>query len=467
MSTPIGSKCSEFPLANPSLPIDLIGLQGGINVRTSLVNPVCEDENGLIEVTTVECAQVVASDIEVETINGAPPVNLAVVDARVTAAISTISPSSIGAATAQQGALAASAVQPARISNVDNTADANKPVSIAVAAAISSVSDRFETNNYTDTGTNGTVSKSTTNTTVSPTGNTSRVVFGKKVEVNYSSSYNITTGGYICATESVVNTAGSGSIDKIVGHMVQHNLTGGQVSAAVGVESVLSVVGPTTNVAGWAAFYCPNMENVSNIGRVNKLAAFQNDHTNAHILNRGRYLDGDEVEFAPPYHTGLVPGRYYTAPVKSMTANVVAANVVYVTYVHIPARTTISKLGFNVTVAAAGNARLGLYKINGAAITTLVAQTGEISTATTGTKGGVVNTAINAGTYALVAVFSATPTVSWHEISSHALIGASSPTGFSEAAYISGFPYNTLPNSVNILPTFSANTIEPHLWFQI
>ena len=71
---PTGSKFSDFPAANPSLPIDLIGLQGGINVRTTLVNPVCEDENGLIEVTTVECAEVIASNVEAETLNNAVPI---------------------------------------------------------------------------------------------------------------------------------------------------------------------------------------------------------------------------------------------------------------------------------------------------------------------------------------------------------------------------------------------------------
>jgi hypothetical protein len=74
MSLPIGSKFSDFPAANPSLPVDLIGLQGGINVRTTLINPVCEDADGLIEVITVNCTSVVTVDIEAETINGAAPI---------------------------------------------------------------------------------------------------------------------------------------------------------------------------------------------------------------------------------------------------------------------------------------------------------------------------------------------------------------------------------------------------------
>lgn len=74
MSLPIGSKWSEFPLANPSLPVDLVGLQAGLNVRTSLINPVCEDADGLIEVVSVNCADVTTVALEVETINGAAPV---------------------------------------------------------------------------------------------------------------------------------------------------------------------------------------------------------------------------------------------------------------------------------------------------------------------------------------------------------------------------------------------------------
>ncbi|MGF6139021.1 hypothetical protein [Pseudomonas laurylsulfatiphila] len=85
MSTPVGQKWSEFDPANPSLPVDLVGLQEGKNIRTTLINPVCEDENGLIEVTTVECAEVIAVNVEVETINGAAPVTTANFDTMIAA----------------------------------------------------------------------------------------------------------------------------------------------------------------------------------------------------------------------------------------------------------------------------------------------------------------------------------------------------------------------------------------------
>ena len=74
---PVGSKFSDFPPANPSLPVDLIGLQNGLNVRTTLINPVCEDANGLIEVVSVNCTDVSTVALEAETINGAAPVTAA------------------------------------------------------------------------------------------------------------------------------------------------------------------------------------------------------------------------------------------------------------------------------------------------------------------------------------------------------------------------------------------------------
>lgn len=83
--TPVGSKFSDFPPANPALPVDLIGLQGGINVRTTLINPVCEDANGLVEVTSVSCTEVTTVALEVETINGAAPVTSANFDELIAA----------------------------------------------------------------------------------------------------------------------------------------------------------------------------------------------------------------------------------------------------------------------------------------------------------------------------------------------------------------------------------------------
>lgn len=320
---------------------------------------------------------------------------------------------------------------------------------------------------FTNTATTGTNASSTQDVTVAPTANTTQVSIGRRTQMTYDSSFNALTGGYLVAQQDVVSTAGTGTHDKIVAKMAQLNLTGGNVAAAVGIEAVLSQIGATTSVAGAAGFLFANHRGVANIGNVGTLAAFSNQDPVALMVSAGPYVNADLREIAPSRSAGLIPGRYYSAPLKSMTTNIVATSVIYVTYVYVPRRCTLAALGFNVTVAGAGNGRLGLYKVANGILTTLIVQTGDISTATTGTKEGTVSNQIDSGVYALVAEFSGTPTIGWHEINTHDMIGASSVTGFSEQAYITPFAYGALPATANILPTFAANTIEPHLFFRV
>ena len=85
MAIPIGSKFSNFPPANPALPIDLVGIQEGKNVRTTLVNPVFEDANGLVELTSVDCTDIVAVSVDCNTLNGATPVTALNIDSYIAA----------------------------------------------------------------------------------------------------------------------------------------------------------------------------------------------------------------------------------------------------------------------------------------------------------------------------------------------------------------------------------------------
>lgn len=79
------AKFSQFELANPALPIDLVGIQEGKNVRTTLVNPVFEDADGLIEVTSVDCTDIVAVSVDCNTLNGATPVTALNIDSYIAA----------------------------------------------------------------------------------------------------------------------------------------------------------------------------------------------------------------------------------------------------------------------------------------------------------------------------------------------------------------------------------------------
>ena len=79
------AKFSQFEPANPALPIDLVGIQEGKNVRTTLVNPVFEDADGRIEVTSVDCTDVVAVSVDCNTLNGATPVTALNIDSYIAA----------------------------------------------------------------------------------------------------------------------------------------------------------------------------------------------------------------------------------------------------------------------------------------------------------------------------------------------------------------------------------------------
>jgi hypothetical protein len=79
------TKFSQFDLANPALPLELFGLQGGKNVRTGVIDPVCMDANGLIEITSVDCTDIVAVSVDCNLINNATPITAANINSYIAA----------------------------------------------------------------------------------------------------------------------------------------------------------------------------------------------------------------------------------------------------------------------------------------------------------------------------------------------------------------------------------------------
>ena len=340
----------------------------------------------------------------------------------------------------------------------------------AAASAILAAANEWtgrQTFKSTDTGTSGTAAGNLVEVAVSPIAQSSRASFGQRVELTFNSSMPIISGGWLTASEKVVNTAGTGEIDKLVIDMAQANLTGGRVKSVVGYEAVISAVGANTIVEGFAGFYFPNVEALPNLANIRTMAAFQNDNEEARITSRGPYTNGDLVELPPPYHAGLIPDRYYSAPAGFISEQDAAPGRVYVTYVHVPHRVRIKKLGVNVTRGSAGKCRLAMYKVAAGKLMSKVIAGGELDTDAIGAKEAAVDVRLNSGTYALVATFSGTPGISWHEVQSHSAIGGRSPLGFKEIAFIAPFPYGELPQAPELLPSFDASTIEPHLWFRV
>jgi hypothetical protein len=103
---------------------------------------------------------------------------------------------------------------------------------------------------------------------------------------------------------------------------------------------------------------------------------------------------------------GMGVGRYYTYPfVTSVSAPQVIANVMYGVPVFISETNTFTKIGIRVT-APFGNARLGIYNMDGDALpSTLLVDAGAVSMAASGEKEIAISTMLAAGWYYLAAIF--------------------------------------------------------------
>lgn len=318
----------------------------------------------------------------------------------------------------------------------------------------------------TDMGTSGVRNVNVISQTVSPSGASTRQVFLNQFKLTYNSSQNMLSGGYLNPSLAVLETAGTGTHDKLVGNMVLMNLTGGNITSTLGYEFTLPTIGATTQIGSLAAYYVPNLNSVTNIGNVLQGYAFANDQATWHIKNSGRYLNAALRELSPPNNPGLVSSRYYsTAPASGTAA--ATPNVAYFIPVYVPERTTITKLGFNVSTAATGKARIGLYNAANGAPTTLIVQGGvELDTSTTGDKEVTISQQVDSGLYFESILFSGTPTIATHTIPPERAIqyGSSTSSAAVEVGYIP-FAYASLPASAGSL-SYQAQPSEPHVWFR-
>lgn len=264
-----------------------------------------------------------------------------------------------------------------------------------------------------DAARSGTNAKNTIDVTVAPAGSSTQVLFGARYQITYNSAQNMAAGGYICPVQYVVNTAGAGTHDKVVGSILQHNLTGGNVTALLGHESELSSVGASTLVGTYAAYYVPNMAGVTNIGNVSQIYSFGCDHYNSMMKNSGRYMKTMDAsgagsilrEVPAAYHSGYAASMYYGPRGRTTAVAPVALTqyIVNVTPHHIAERTAFTKVGLRVTTAvAASTIRIGIYHITGGQLGALVVDAGTVSSATTGAKEATISTTLEAGPYAIV-----------------------------------------------------------------
>lgn len=326
-----------------------------------------------------------------------------------------------------------------------------------------------------DSGTSGVGKVSGITVTTNPATPSTRVVYGHSSEVNYTSSQPVNTGGWLTGGVDTVQVAGSGSVDKIATSMAVTNHVGtGVVNSALGYEAVVSFVGPSSTINKYAAFYVPNLSGVPNINRVTQFGGFINDYTESFNKVLSPFYNSTMQEFAPPYHPGLVAGRYYSAPHRYIGDNAALANILYLVPIQIPHRTTISKIGFNQVTATTGNARLAIYTAEQGRVQKRIWESAQIPLTGTGDKEQTVNVRVDAGTYWLCYIGSANASIKFHSPDAFQeraqLYGSasstSSDTTLSRTCYMST-PYAAFPEQIAIVPTYVTAAEEPHLWFRV
>lgn len=341
----------------------------------------------------------------------------------------------------------------------------------------------------TDAATSGTNAKNTIDVTVAPSSSSTQVFFGERVQITYNSTQNMAVGGYICPVQYVCNTAGSGTHDKIVGTLLQHNPTGGNVTALVGNESEIGSLGASTLIGNYVANYVPDMSGVTNIGggskttngNVSNIYSFACEHYLSKMKNTGQYMKAVDAlgaasimqEISPSYHPGYVASQYYgpRGRTGAVTPIALTQNVVYMTPIHIAERTAFTKIGCNVTTAvAASNIHIGLYYVTGGQLSTRIIDTGDISSATTGVKETTItSTVLEAGTYMAVIQCSGVG-VSVNGVTLPALLdmfGVSTNTGVDCTPYYNPGAYAAFPSPFGFTIAYAdTSLVVPFIWLR-
>lgn len=341
--------------------------------------------------------------------------------------------------------------------------------------------EQVGSNTYTVTAVSGTVAAEAVDANYVPGANSTAVVFVRRDQLNFNTNRNLTSGGWLTAHQSVVNLGSSaGTVDKVVADFSQVNIDGAaQVNTVLLYEVSISRIAATANITAVVGFYFPNLRAVTNIGRIGTLVAFGNDDTAAICRTLGPFFNRTLQEFSPPYHPGLVPGRYYSAPYRLIGDAATTAGFAACIPVHVPHTTTISEMGFIVTTGiASSQAVMALYTAEKGKVQNRIWQsTVGISTATSGAKTQSPNVEVSPGTYWLLLLTSANLTVKYHNMQSSdtrmMMMGQpaadTSDNSLNRVAYLpmGGFAVGAFPAQIASVPSFLNQDNEPHVWFRV
>lgn len=346
------------------------------------------------------------------------------------------------------------------------------------AGAGSGGNPEFVNRTYTNVATSGTKTEEEVTVNVNPPGNSTAVVLGARFTTMCETTHNLTTGSSVGAIQSVVSVGGTGFIDKVVGILSHINFGGtGRKQSALCFEAGFPAIPADSDIGSVCGFYFPNLEGIPNINRIGVIAAFANQHKKALIQNAGVYVDGLLRQFAPPYHPGLVPGRYYTSPYFWLGFGInTQPGTAYLTLVHVPMRTVITKLGMLTNSAGSGRkVRLGMFVAYQGGVGPMQGQTAELNADANGIVEGTVNFEVDPGMYWLAINTSVAMAIGSHNVNGEdgmmgSLFGQSDPTikegNTQRSAAINMGSFGPFPANPNIVPTFLTANAQPHIWFR-
>lgn len=265
-----------------------------------------------------------------------------------------------------------------------------------------------------------------------------------------------------------------GRVDKIVGDMVQLNITGGRVASALCYEAEIATVG--AEVGSLCGFYFPNLENVPGIDTIEVLAAFANHHRRTIIMNAGVYLDSNMRQLTAAAHIGFAPGRYYTAPYRWRGYSGTTPGVADLMPIYVPQRCKLAALGVGIDGSVAGaKGRIALYTAQNGGVGALMAQTAELDLSTPSVKEGNVNAEIDGGMYWLAlntsAAVNATSQSPQDTGPFAAMFGQEDPLASDgstlHSARVNLGAYGPFPALAAVVPSYVASDARRHLWLRI
>jgi len=338
----------------------------------------------------------------------------------------------------------------------------------------------FALRNYRFEQTSGTYAAEEINVNVEPTANTTAVTLGQRITSTFNGSeFTGNVGQSHGGLQVSVNTFGTKEVDKAVGILVHANFAdSGRRNAVLCYEAGTLQIPANSDIGSFAGFYFPNLQAIPNIDRIGTKAAFANHDPRFMIHNTGVYADKLLRQLAPPLSTGVVPGRYYTAPFFWRGYMQSTANVAHLSPVFVPKRTRITELGFLTEATGTGRqARLAMYAAMEGGLGALQGQTAVLAANAAGKIAGAVNFEVDAGMYWLALTCNGAFNIGSHSCSAEDwfrtwLFGQSDPElkennlVASAAIQLPAFPTSGYPENPNIVPTFLTNRNEAHIWYR-